>query len=87
MASRSPLVIDTGTVQQLPAGDKLLLPPVDMTFTYSAGKLDTIDNGVGVKTFAYSSGKLSTISDTETGKVSTFNYTGNNLTSIVITDI
>jgi hypothetical protein len=85
--SKPPLIIKDGKIQQLGVGDLLLEYPVELIFTYSGGNLETINNGVGIKTFAYSGGKLSTISDTETGKISTFNYTGDDLTSITITDI
>ena len=87
MASRTPLTIVDGIVQQLADGDELTVNPVDITLTYSGDQLDTVSTTAGTKTFSYSSGQLSSISDTETGKVSTFNYTAGRLTSVTVTDI
>ena len=83
-----PLVIKTGKLQQLNEIDKLKQLPRPLTFAYDVnGDLETITDGKWTKTFAYTAGVLDTISDTETGKVSTFNYTAGDLTSITISDI
>lgn len=87
MANRDPLVIATGRIRQLPAGDTLTPNPVSKAFTYSAGKLQTVVDATGTKTFAYSSGKLSTITDTGSNTLSTFAYTGSQLDSITVTSL
>jgi hypothetical protein len=87
MANRDPLVIVSGRIRQLPAGDTLTPNPQSLTFGYSAGKLVTVTASSGTKTLAYSSGKLSTISDTGSGTLSTFAYSGSQLDSITVTPL
>ena len=87
MANRDPLVIVTGKVRQLPSGDTLTPNPISKTFTYSAGKLQTVVDATGTKTFTYSAGKLSTITDTGSNTLSTFAYTGSQLDSITVTPL
>lgn len=88
MPSRKPLVVIDGRKSQLKAVDDFLPSmPKNITLNYSGTDLDTIVNSAGTKTFVYSGGKLSTISDTENGRLSTFNYTGDTLTGITVTTL
>ena len=55
------------------------------TFGYNgSNQLTTVTSPKGVKTLTYSAGKLDTLSSTETNKLSTFNYTGDQLDSITV---
>lgn len=91
MATRDPLVIIAGLVQNLPAGDLINgvpgITPESKTLNYTGSVLTSVVSSSGTKTLAYVGGVLSTISDTASSTLSTFNYTNGVLTSIVITSL
>ena len=86
MTVYKPLVFQWGAYLNLPDGDTIKNPE-NASFTYTAGKLTTInyDNGYVTLTYNGTTGKLQTVYNSYSGKTSTFTYNSEGLASISIT--
>lgn len=87
MAIKEPLVITDGIVKQLPAGDILKPTPESQTLTYNGNRLTLVTTASGTRTIAYSGSQITTVTDTISGTLSTYGYSGNRLVSITVTSL